>query len=335
MVVSTNMETNIAIKNILEDKDDLSRLLRNACTTNDEQCTPVSLNRSFKKHFFISLECYATEYLNNTEDSVSEGFARKVKPCIHSIPIEKLFFYLTESEFGRMVKEFQNAYVASASVKIYSMGGSLYTPTTYLQLGIWRGIEKYSPVELGTKVTPDVLYGRPLSEIITPNDSNIIREEQLGAWSHIKTIDNRVTYDNNCIWYCDSPILDENNRFLPKRLLDHALIVANASKNTGLLYQTTYNPNYGQHNLQSTEMLEERTILKDVTNIANTETTFLYKNATLDNLLYTSPERSADHDTCDSMCIGLFDEKGNSDPLQGCQIDLYIQTEINFKSGTR
>lgn len=319
---------------------------------------------NFQKTFQLGFKGQQTEYKKtNASQSVMQGMT-EIKTYIHSLPWEKLYFYLTEREYNTITNGFHTAKVEYIKIKIYNLGVcnpvlnqkdiayKVFNPNSYL--GVWRGFEKHGPVTLGNEITPKVLYGSSLLKLDEKSMFGSIDVNSLGAITETKYVDNRVTYNKvTSRWKQNSKKdIDEAEIFLPP-LMDMASLTLNANSHIGLIYETVYKPNDGlfhnksfafhnaavvQHSpFEQNIDLADQGKMSDATyiitdSVINNKPMLSYENATIDNMFFRSLRGNPTLSFIDTLGVGLFPKRDPSNQLIDSTLELSIQTEIGISA---
>jgi hypothetical protein len=319
----------------------------------------------FKKHFNIAFDSHPMEFKKTVSDANNKHGITTIIPYIHSLPWQMLYFYITEREFNSVINSCHSAYVDTITIKIFNMGvssttiqssgTSLKTISTNQYLGVWKGFEQYGPVSLGDKITPEFLYGKTYGEMkqSTGSTANTYPSTDLGAISEIKRVDNRISYPKiTSTWQNNKDEKIEESNMLPPPLLEMATIVANASTNTGLIFQHVYKPKDGLfHNRSSAfhnasviqhKPYEQNIDIADngkisdakyiiTSNVKNNTPAIKYEDCTVNNMFFRSLRASNQLEFMDGLGIGLFPFRMKDDTLLDTTLNVYIQTEITIK----
>lgn len=323
-------------------------------------------NWTFNKNFNLAFKANGLQYKkSNASNNVSKG-ETEISTYIHSLPWEKLYFYVTEREYNTITNTFHTAYVEYVKVKIINLGVSnpVLTSTSTVNykimnannyISVWRGFERHGPCTLGKEITPKVLYGTSISELNEKASLTDIPITNLGAISEMKQVSNNVVYNKvTSTWdTVNNKKIDisEAKVYLPP-LSKMAVITVNAN-NTGLIYETTYKPNDGlfhnksfafhnravvQHKPyeQNVDLADKGKISSatyEITdNASQNKPITSYENATIDNMFYRSLRSNPNLHFVDGLGVGLNPRRDQTGVTVDAVAEFLIETEIKISA---
>lgn len=326
--------------------------------------SPHQTKWHFNKHFEIALESHLIQFSKTEASTEATKGETKIKTFIHSLPWEKLYFYLTEKEYNTIVNSFHTAYVESVTIRIYNLGvnsqsiqSSGVSIKSFSQnhyLGIWRGFEKHGPVELGSSLTSKFLYGCPLSDLPNKTSFTNVETKYIGAVSELKPVDNRITYKSLTSTYDKtqnkSVKLGDSGIYLPPAY-EMANLKVNAVTSIGLIYETTYKPvdglfhnkSYAFHNNSVIQHrpydvnidLADNGSISDATYVisgSSDSDQISYEDATIDNMFFRSIQSNNALRFVDGLGIGLFPKRTKDDKNVDANLEIGIDTEIVIRA---
>jgi len=262
------------------------------------------------------LECKALEYTKTESSAKLANETTDITAYIHSLPWQMKYFYMTEREYNTAVNTFHSAYVEKVTIKIYNMGvsseavqssaTSFKTLSINHYLGIWKNFERYGPVKLGKKTTPQFLNRSKIAYVTRSDTKKHFGSTEFGAMSELKRVDNRITYSKiTSSWENSANTNNEESNIFPPPLIEMATAIANATTSAGLVYKATYEPKDGHfhnrssafHNAavvqhkpyeQNIDIAKNGAIsdatYKITTNVKENDPAIKYENATIDNM---------------------------------------------------
>lgn len=316
----------------------------------------------FSKTFNIGFGSQCLQYKKVDASAELSNDQIDVYSHIHSLPWEKLYFYLTENEYKTITNTCKEAYVEGVRVKIFNLGVShsekLLSSVQHRVNGssyfsIWRGFDKIGACTPGNKITPEVLYGKPLSSLVESPFVRSVPKDDVGAISEMAIVDNRVVYHYTTTCGEQVDHRKDQQMLLPS-YLDKSLITLNADDDTGLVYKMTYKTKDGQLHKSSVESLDVpskylKELEQNATLTGIDETDHLgyfqtnadqgfggftadYKDATIVNPHLESLGGKAPLHLVDALGVGILpksDEVGI--PLEST-LELMIKTDIIIRS---
>jgi hypothetical protein len=288
-----------------------------------------------------------------------------IKTYVHSLPWQKLYFYITENEYHDIRKIHHTAKVVSARVKITNLGNrtpfvtgtqvvSYANANSQTTIGIWEHLESLGMAIMGKQIDSEFLYGKPISSLPSQTQIGEIPASIYGATSQQKIIDNRCILRYN-LGYSEGNGSEEGryesndrNVFIPALLMQGG-IYYNATNSVGQIYEKTYKPQDGRFHIMNNGFyhggISARTSSFPVNleqlsgNIQETRTARPgiltlpdYEDALIDNIRFAGLDSNPSSHIGHSLGIGIVPLLHKDGKLEEALLDLLIETNIEIEA---
>lgn len=292
----------------------------------------------FRKKFTFAIESTKALYTKTNDKTEYITY-------IHSLPWQYIFFYMTPKEYQDMTTIFHTAKVTKVGVKITNLGNrtpfvtsanavNYANANSQTTIGIWENLERTMPVEMGTNISWQTLYGKTIKDYPVAE-----KQDPEHSTAQAKIISNAIKYTIKNT---------QENMLLPPLIME-SKILFNATNSIGPIYEKDYAPVDGTfhtkheriHNMIDNKVIRNSNapLLLDVNSAATqtislkTKQTKEYEKATIDNVnigqdLFSNASQGFQH----SLGVGIVPLLNADGSLEKAILNIMVETYINLEA---
>lgn len=290
----------------------------------------------FKKKFTFAIASSKATYTKDDKNLIYDTY-------VHSLPWQYIFFYMTEKEYDDMTIVFHTAKVKRVGIKITNLGNrtTFLTSTSSVNyansnsqttIGIWENMELLAPVQMGTNITSEILYGKTFDKL-----ENGSTKDPDHSTAQAKIIDNKIKYT--------FAINKVNSKFHLPPLIMESTILFNATNSIGPIFEKNYEPKDGTFHADNDGLDNGETIMRNEapSNLINLQNVGLrnlgyiksqtkpYESATVDNLTIGGLYQNAQKNFMGSVGVGIIPLLNKDGSLEDSVLNIMVETYIDLE----